>query len=140
MGSIRDTVVFRLVQVSRTMRKQAAVDLGHLGLYVGQEMFLLPLWARDGLTQSQLVAALGVEPPTVTKVVERMAKAGLLERRRDPEDGRVSRVYLTASGRALEEPVRRFWEALEQRVLAGCTPEERMLLRRLLQHMDANLS
>lgn len=140
MRAIRNTISYRLVQVCRAHRKQAAKALERLGLYVGQEMLLMVLWERDGLTQSDFVEALSIEPPTVTKVLARMEKAGWVERRRDPTDARVSRVYLTDRGRALEGPVREVWADLEERTLAGCSPEERMLLRRIFRDMENNLS
>ena len=45
------------------------------------------------------------EPPTVSKMLDRMEKASLVERRRDPEDARLSRVYLTDRSRGLEASV-----------------------------------
>lgn len=108
-------------------------------LRVGQEMLLLQLWAADGLSQSQLVERLCVEPPTVTKMLQRIEADGLIERRPDREDGRVSRVYLTAKGRALEGQVAAAWQEVEARATAGMTAAEQALLRRLLLQMRANL-
>ena len=111
-----------------------------MGLHVGQDAVLLALWEENGIRQSDLVASCKCEPPTVTKTLSRMARAGLLERRRDPADGRVSRVYLTRRGRGLQEKVLGSWAILEQRTFAGLDAAERRALRRLLVQVLANLS
>ena len=53
---------------------------------------------------------------------------------------RVSLVYLTERGRALEQPVLEVWKQLEARIVAGLSATEQALLRRLLMQVSANLS
>jgi DNA-binding MarR family transcriptional regulator len=56
--------------------------------------------AREGpLTLGALAASEQVAPPTITRVVGKLEAAGLVHRRPDPRDGRVSRVELSAAGR-----------------------------------------
>lgn len=56
--------------------------------------------ARDGpLTLGELAGLEQVAPPTITKVVAKLEAGGLVERRTDPDDGRVRVVRLTAAGR-----------------------------------------
>jgi DNA-binding MarR family transcriptional regulator len=68
-----------------------------------------------------------------------MEKAGLVERKHDAEDQRVSRVYLTETGRALQGDVERTWSRLEDEIFDGFTLEERVLLRRFFLQMRENL-
>ena len=121
-------------------RNRAAELLSSIDLYVGQEMFLLHLWQEDGLTLSEIVDCLDIQPATVTRMVDRMENAGLVERKKDLEDARVSRVYLTETGRRLQEPVQAVWQELERQTLATFTIEERVLLRRLLLQLYKNLA
>jgi len=137
---IRDYLGFQLLQVHKAHRARAEAALNRLGLHTGQEMLLLRLWIEEGIPQSQLAVSMGVEPPTATKMLQRMEHAGLIERRPDPEDARVSRVYLTERGRALEQPVLEVWKQLEAQTVAGLSPTELALLRRLLMQVAANLS
>jgi DNA-binding MarR family transcriptional regulator len=137
---IQDYLGFQLLQAHKAHRARAEAALNKLGLHTGQEMLLLRLWTEEGIPQSQLAAAMGVEPPTATKMLQRMEHAGLIERRPDPEDARVSRVYLTPRGRALEQPVLEVWKQLEAQTVAGLSVIEQALLRRLLMQMVANLS
>ena len=140
MRQIQDYLGFHLLKVHKAHRARAETALNQLGLHTGQEMVLLQLWIEEGLPQSQLAAGMGVEPPTVTKMLQRMEQAGLIERRPDPEDARFSRVFLTARGRALEQPVLEVWQHLETQTVAGLSLAEQMLLRRLLMQVLTNLS
>lgn len=140
--AIKGSVGFALAQLCRAHRNavDSALRAALEGeLRVGQEQLLLQLWGADGLSQSQLVERLCVEPPTVTKMLQRVESAGLVERRPDPEDARVSRVFLTAAGRALEGEVAEAWRAVETRATAGMSEDERAFLRRLLVRMRENL-
>lgn len=68
------------------------------------QLLYLRIIARDeGLTHSQLAQRMGVERASVSTAVQRMEKAGLLERRSDPKDQRLSRIYLTERGRRMNE-------------------------------------
>jgi DNA-binding MarR family transcriptional regulator len=139
MIALDETLGAVLVQVCRAHRAHAAVVLGGLGLHPGQEWILLRLIEEEGTNQSRLVACLGVEPPTITKMLHRLERGGFVERRPDPSDARLSRVFLTDRGRALDRPIRAAWAALEERTTMNLTLEERILLRRLLLQVLANL-
>ena len=140
MRQIQDYIGFQVLQIHRAHRRHAEAALNKLGLHTGQEMVLLQLWLEEGIPQSQLAACMEVEPPTATKMLQRMERAGLIDRRPDPEDARVSRVYLTERGRSLEQPVLDVWRQLEAQSVAGLSPTELALLRRLLMQVSANLS
>lgn len=137
---IDETVGYALAQACKVHRNRTDAALNMVGLHVGQEMILLQLWREEGIAQSQLVERLCVEPPTVTKMLQRMEREGLIERRPDAEDARVSRVFLTPCGRAIQSKVECSWQSVEERVIAGMTPEERLLLRRLLFVVRDNLA
>jgi DNA-binding MarR family transcriptional regulator len=136
---IRQNTSFALAKVCRAHRAYVGELLAEHGLHVGQEMVLVELWQDDGLRGGELAERLGVEPPTITKMLRRLETCGLVERRADPEDARSLRVYLTGQGRALEEPVVRCWERAEQTVLAGINARDRLTIRRLLDRVKSNL-
>ena len=75
----------------------------------------------------------------MSTTIQRMEAAGLVERRHDDEDQRVSRVYLTRKGRSVREDVEQVWDRIEEEVFVDFTPEELMLLRRLFLQMRENL-
>src|SRR5215213_11894795 len=132
---IRENASFVLAKVCKASRGHVGSLLAEHGLHVGQEMVLIELWQDDGLRGGELAVRLGVEPPTITKMLRRLEACGLVERRADPEDARSVRVYLTGRGRTLEEPVLGCWERAEQTVLAGMNAKDRQTFRRLLDRV-----
>lgn len=128
-----------LAKVCRSHRAGVGELLAKVGLHVGQEMVLIELWEQDGLRGGELAARLGVEPPTITKTIRRLENCGFLERRQDPDDARSFRVFLTEEGRALEEPVARCWERVEEKTLAALNVEEQRVLHGLLTKVRAEL-
>ena len=137
--SIEESTGFTLAKVCRAHRGNVGELLAEVGLHVGQEMVLIELWRDDGLRGGELAERLGVEPPTVTKMLRRLERCGRVSRRRDPEDARSFRVYLTDEGRSLEDPVTRCWESSDERILAGMSAGERRTFHRLLTRVRANL-
>ena len=137
--SIEESTGFTLAKVCRAHRGNVGELLAEVGLHVGQEMVLIELWRDDGLRGGELAERLGVEPPTVTKMLRRLERCGLVSRRQDREDARSFRVYLTDEGRSLEEPVARCWERVEETAFAGMSAGERRNLHRLLTKVRANV-
>jgi hypothetical protein len=72
-------------------------------------------------------------------MLQRMEWAGFVERRQDTEDQRVSRVYLTQTGRAIQEGLQQAEHQLEEETFAGFNPEEREQLRRFFLQIRDNL-
>jgi MarR family transcriptional regulator, organic hydroperoxide resistance regulator len=136
---VKETTGFALAKVCRAHRGNVGGMLAEFGLHVGQDMVLIELWQADGLRGGELACRLGVEPPTVTKMLRRLENFGLVERRPDPADARSFRVYLTREGRALEGPVSRCFERAEEKTLAGLGPSERQEFARLLAKMRDGL-
>ncbi len=136
---VKESTAYVLARLCKAHRGNVGELLEKLGLHVGQEMVLLELWEKDGLRGGELAERLGVEPPTVTKMLRRLEGCGLVERRRDPSDARSFRVYLTGEGRSLEGPVARCWETVEERTLAGMSPGERETFHRLLTKVRASV-
>ncbi len=93
---------------------------------------LATLDRTDGQTLAQLSRALLVTAGNLTGLVDRAARDGLLVKRSDQRDRRVSRVYLTRKGRALvQQLVPRHARAV-QRTLSTLTAQEQGDLRRIL--------
>ena len=136
---IKQSAGFTLAKVCKAHRAHIGGLLAEHELHVGQEMVLMELWQDDGLRGGELAVRLGVEPPTVTKMLRRLEACGLLERRPDPTDARSFRVYLSGEGRALEGPVMRCWARAEETALAGMSAGERQVFRRLLIRVRSNL-
>jgi DNA-binding MarR family transcriptional regulator len=122
-----------LLAFARAMRARQAALLAVHGLHPGQDALLMLLWQRPGLRQTDLAEQLGVEPPTITRMVRRLERGGLVERRRDPDDGRTLRIHPTQRARVLEAMVRRTWSDLDGELLAALGGADAERFRRLAQ-------
>jgi len=135
----QNTLDFLLAQVCHHHHFRTNTLLEAIGLYRGQPLVLFALWDQEGLTHTELAERLQNTPATITKMIQRMEKAGFVQRRPDANDQRVSRVYLTEAGRAIQARLQAIWDTMEAETFAGLSDEERLLLRRFLQHIRQNL-
>lgn len=94
---------------------------------------LLAMLAEDGpFRAGEIAAELGVNPSTVSRQVAGLVRSGLVERRADPEDGRVSPLVVTAAGRRLLDLGRQRRAVQFGDALAGWSPEARARFADLL--------
>jgi DNA-binding MarR family transcriptional regulator len=128
-----------LVQMCKLLRIRAHALLEEIGLYGGQQFVLMALWENEGITHSELAEQLHVRPATITNALKRMERAGFIERRRDAEDRRVSRVYLTDAGRNIRGAIEEVWRELEEQTFTDFSSEERALLNQFLLRIRNNL-
>jgi len=135
-----DCEIRRLLdKISSKMRRDYSESLRELNLYVGQDNLLCRLWSDDGITQMQLREHLKCEPPTVTNMVKSLEQNGFIHRKKDPEDARAMRIYLTDKGKAIEESVNFKWQQQQNKLLDSISTEERLVLKDLMLRMEKNL-
>jgi DNA-binding MarR family transcriptional regulator len=134
-----ETMDFLLAKICHLHYIRAHTLLESIGLYRGQPPLLHALWEQEGLSHTQLAERLQISPATTTKMVQRMEKAGFLQRQPDPSDERVSRVYLTEAGRGVRLQVQGVWDRMEAETFQGLSDEERVVLRRFLIKIRQNL-
>jgi DNA-binding MarR family transcriptional regulator len=94
---------------------------------------LAVLDANDAVTHKRLSQALAISPPNLAVLLDRLQERGLLERARNPRDGRSSILTLTRAGRALFGKARGRAVALELDATSMLSDRERETLVRLLQ-------
>jgi DNA-binding MarR family transcriptional regulator len=128
-----------MAQVSRLHHTRAHALLRDIGLHRGQPPLLFALWDEDGQSQAALAERLGIAPATLTRMVQRMERAGFVERRADPADERLSRVHLTEAGRAIRERLEGIRTTMATETFAGFTPDEGVTLAGFLQRIEDNL-
>jgi DNA-binding MarR family transcriptional regulator len=117
--------------LARAHRARLSALLAPHGLHAGQDLLLLAVWDAPGLRQAELAERLGVEPPTVTRMLQRLERGGMIERRVDPHDGRVVRAYPTPRSRLMESTVRRAWTSLDDLMIDALGDTDAGRLQRL---------
>jgi len=134
-----ESVAELLGQVCKLHYVKVHARLDEVGLHRGQTPVLHALWHQEGLTHSELAEGLHVQPATITKMLERMERAGFVERRPDAEDRRVSRVFLTDAARAIHDDLRRIQDSLKETTFAGFDEADLGAFRAYLKRIRANL-
>ncbi|NDY43427.1 MarR family transcriptional regulator [Dissulfurirhabdus thermomarina] len=127
----------KLVQVF-----QKAIDrrLAPYGLTSAQFCVLAKLYEEEGLTQTELASRLYIENPTLVRTLDRLERAGVIERRRDPDDRRAYRIYLLEKGRQLRDTVERIGNEVHEVATVGMSEKDADDLRRFLRKIWENLS
>ncbi|WJM11116.1 MarR family transcriptional regulator [Paenibacillus sp. PK1-4R] len=128
-----------LDRISSQMRRNYSESLRELNLYVGQDNLLYRLWLGDGVTQMQLSEHMKCEPPTVTNMVKSLEQNGFIYRKRDVQDARIMRIFLTDKGKELEKPVEYKWREQQEKLLQSISSEDRLILRQFMQQMERNI-
>jgi DNA-binding MarR family transcriptional regulator len=103
---------------------------------------MLHMAARDGaaaLRQTDISERLIIRPPSVTTVIDRLERMGLVKRQASAEDSRAKEVRLTAAGQELVERVLAKHGEKIREVLGGLSQEEQMDLKRLLDRFSEHL-
>jgi DNA-binding MarR family transcriptional regulator len=137
---MEDNVAFLCVDVARLFRKHFADMAREVGGTGAQWRALIVVRRFPGISQGALADRLDVEPITTCRLMDRMEQAGLVERRRDPNDRRVWQLFLTEEARPVSLVMEQIGQAMLERATNGLTPEELNILRGLLVRMRDNIA
>ena len=119
-------VCFALAVASRTVISLYRPLLEPMGLTHPQYLVMLALWEDEPLRVSELADRLSLEPATLSPLLKRLESAGLVTRRRDPDDERAVAVGLTPDGRRLRARAEQIPPAVMARLGMGLTELEEL--------------
>ena len=120
--------------MARRLRQEAGVDLGP-----SQVAALATVERHGPLSPSELAEIERIKRPTATRIVRHLEDGGLLERVRDPQDGRASILSITGEGRALLKRLRERKTAYLAKRLASLNTEDRRTLERAAELLEGML-
>jgi DNA-binding MarR family transcriptional regulator len=132
-----DRITFELLQAARAYRVRSAKLLARVGLYPGQDALLKLLDHHGRMTMGEAAAALSIQPPTVTKMVNRLSAAGLVRTEVMDKDRRKIAISMTPEAQEKIEEIDAIWRELEQEALNQVEPEP---LKTQLSAIARNLS
>ena len=128
-----------LAQLCQAYRSLSDAFMDRIDMHRAQATLLCRLFVQDGMTQSEIADQLSVQGATITNMLQRMEEAGLVTRRRDLEDNRLVRVYLTDAGREKERSITEQFMKLQEAIFEGIAESDRAELRRMLNQMLQNM-
>lgn len=137
---MNETIGFLLNDSARLFRRAFNARTKDSGITALQWRLVSYLKRHEGIRQGPLAELIEVEPITLSRMVDRLVEADLVERRADPTDRRAWRLYLTPRAGDLLRTMRRTAEALNDEAAEGLTPAEREQLAALVERVRANLS
>lgn len=108
-------------------------------LYPGQPPLMFSLEREPGRSQNELAKELSIQKATLTVMLNRMEKTGLVRRESDARDQRISRIFLTDKGRGLLVRLQRTLDVLEEQAMKGFNEEEKQVMTELLARIEKNL-
>jgi DNA-binding MarR family transcriptional regulator len=135
------TLGFLLHDAARLLRKRFEQKARAHGsnLTRAQWSVLAHLNRQEGVNQATLADTLDVEPITVARLVDKLEQLGLVERRADPTDRRVRRLYLQPAAEPLLAEMREIGAAAREEAMRGLSPEQREQLIEMLLTVKTNL-
>ena len=132
-------MAFLINDVGRMLRTYADQAARRFGMTRAQWALLRQLEANEGLKQSELAGLLDLQPITVTRLVDRLCASGLIERRADPDDRRVKRLFLTPAAQPLVDQLDALGTELMNAILEGQPAEKTDAALAYLGAMKNNL-
>lgn len=99
MNSFTDFWCFQLGSLTRKIARMYNNRFNELGITLGQSFVLFYLMEQDGKGVKDIASAVQLDSPSVTGLVDRLVKQGLVIRKEDPEDRRSVQVFITPEGR-----------------------------------------
>jgi len=132
-------IAFNLMDVARMMRTYADQRARQFGISRAQWTVLVRLDRFEGLKQSELAEVLELQPISLTRLLDRLAENGLIERRPDPKDRRANRLYLTPAARPLLDKLAKLSTEIMDQVLDGFDAAANERLLSTLTTMKDNL-
>jgi MarR family transcriptional regulator, organic hydroperoxide resistance regulator len=132
MDRIEACISFLLSKAYQQVNQDARQRLAPYGVTPVQYALLKLLWQHEGQSGVALGDRLRLDSATVNGLLDRLGRAGLIERRPDPHDRRANLIYLTDLGRSLEVPLDREMDALNADLLGQFDAVDAERLRALL--------
>ena len=128
-----------LKKANRLLIKKANELLKHHGITHAYTSFLMELYQKDGLTQSEMHKRIGIEQPTAVRTLDRMERDGFIVRERSSIDRRASFIKLTHKGKKYQKTILDCAKELNGFSLRGFTKKDRILFNQLINRLNSNL-
>lgn len=139
MGAMED-LPFEIGETAHALRKAFDRRASALGVTRAQWKVLFRLTRSPGLRQVELADILDIEPITLTRILDRLEEAGLVERQRDPEDRRAWRLQVTDKAKPLVERLKLLGSELVGEAFADIDRAELDQVRGVLARVRENVA
>lgn len=144
MEHLEEVMEYRVdAWVVRLMHRYSSMNFNkfkELGLHPGQLPVMRLLQEHEGISLREMAEGLHIKPPTATVTVKRLEKAGMVCKRNDSEDMRVTRIYLTEKGKSITSEIHELMEENERILTEGFSRKEILQLCGFFRRMTENVA
>jgi MarR family transcriptional regulator for hemolysin len=135
-----ETLPFEIAETAHALRKAFDRRAVGMGVTRAQWKVLFRLERQPGMRQIDLADMLDIEPITLSRIVDRLEEAGLVERVADPADRRAWRLHVTARAQPLIAKLRAVADDMISEAFAGIDPKDIEITRVVLGRVRENAS
>jgi MarR family transcriptional regulator for hemolysin len=130
---------YLIFDVAKLMRRRFEEEARSHGVTLPQWRALAQVAYADSISQVALAQAIDADQMTVSGVLDRLEKRGLITREADPSDSRAKLVRVTDTGLAIVETARAAGTAMYEAALVGVATDQTAIATAVLQQMRENL-
>ena len=134
-NNIPDCTIFLLAKAYQKAHGQFKAQLRPFDLTNLQHLVLEGLWYEEGVTAAELGKLLVLDKATLSGVLERMVESGWIRKERDPDDGRVFRIYPSDKANQMKKQLIALRVEANEKMLESFSAEEKVLFKRLLRDL-----
>jgi MarR family transcriptional regulator, transcriptional regulator for hemolysin len=134
------TIGYLIADLSRLYGRVFDRRAAHLGLTRVQWRALKRIHQAEGITQAALADLMDMEPIAVGRVIDRLQKAGFIERHSDPNDRRVWRLHLSPQSTQIMVAIEQVAVGVREDSVAGVDADELATALKVLSHIRETLS
>ena len=133
----KDCVCFLVGRISRRLNKITKESISSYGLTTSQFFMLIALYEENGILISKLAEKVALDKATLTGIIDRLERDGLVERKNDPKDRRAIRVYLSKKAETMREKLLDIYHKNNTRFLSVLSPDERVVFERVVEKLES---
>ena len=126
-------------EVARLMKRRFEEQARIHGITLPQWRTLAQIALNEGITQAKLAAQTDIDPMTMSGVLDRLEKRGLIDRYPDPTDSRAKLARITPAGEEVFATARKVGLSMYEAALKGVPPKDRETVVAVLEKMRGNL-
>ncbi|WP_456276009.1 MarR family winged helix-turn-helix transcriptional regulator [Bacillus sp. AK128] len=137
--SLHDYISIKIHQTDLNLTSFIKSKLEPYNLAPEQNLIMMLLWEKDGLTQNQLVESLDKDKTNIARMASNLEGKGFIKRMNCDHDRRSVRLYLTQKGKELGEDIIPIAEEFNEIVCNDISNEELLELERILSKINKNV-
>ena len=137
LNTIHSEIGLLIARLARVWRREADQALADHGLSQATALPLMVLSRRGKcVRQGALADEIGIEGPSLVRLIDLLQAEGLVERREDPTDRRAKTLHLTPTGEAKAEEINRVLRRVRANLLKDIAPDQLSLTFDALQRIE----